>query len=751
MRKRIKNGLIGALLSVSLAFAGGSLAVSDHFYSFSREAVLTKAEEASPVYALKFSKGSCSGYASSADVTLDGIKWNVPGNQSMGAYVKIGGKAGTDYNIDTRVIYSKTPISSSVSKIVISSSGRDDEITLNSLTAFGYSSADGAKNGGTNDLVFSKAVTAYASSMVFEDIKGSDNLYYRFEFSLKSTSTSKNKGMIVDSISFYDTETTISAITISPSDDVTLSVGQSQTFSLNIQGSNLTGEEEATLAFGEGGDGLSLSASSVKDGGTFAVEATKADVIDSIKANYGDIASNEITIMTQEAKTPSSLAISGALAKNSYIVGDAFDPNGLTATVTYSDNSTSDATALVSWAPSTMSSDTTAVIATYTENGTTVSGGSVSVKVLSSISVDTEPKLSYNEGDKLDLSGMVVTKHFNDGTTEECADYTTNLADGAELASTNKSLVISLPGASEVTLPLTVEVYTAKQYKLITSDSGDLSGDYLVVYKESDTAGRAFNCNDEVNGYDAVAIDGTTLTGSLKADASTVTLAKLDTGYSIMLNGGSNAGKYLTSASTGLKVSDSAASIGISFGDGGVAIIGSSSGNTLRYNAASNQCRFRFYASTNTSAKSVYLYRLIDEAAINEATTWANEFLSSTEVPCADGGASNNFDKLSGDVWNGLSESYGKLSANAKFEIRSASNLGDAIAKAVARYDVIVGRYDALDDFISRKAKAVASAKGISFASKGDNGTAILLSCFLGLTSLSALACIFIKKKKADR
>jgi hypothetical protein len=752
MRKRIKNGLIGALLGISLVFAGGALAASDLFSASSRNAVLTKAEEASAVYTLTFSKNSsCSAYASSADVTLDGITWNVPGNQNIGTYVKIGGKPGSDGNIDTRVIYSKTPISSPVSKIVVSSSGKDSAITLNSLTAFGYSSADGAQKGGTDDLVFSKAVTTYASAMAFEDIQGSSNLYYRFEFSLKSTNSS-NKGMIVNSISFYNTATTISGITISPSDDVTLSVGQSQTFTLDIQGYNLTDEEEATLAFSEGGDGLSLSSSSVKNGAAFTVEATKADVIDSLKATYGDITSNEITIMTQEAKTPASLAISGNLAKSSYIIGDAFDPTGLTATVTYNDDSTSDVTALVSWAPSTMSADTTSVDASYTENGITVSGGSVSVKVLAFISVDTEPKLSYNEGDKLDLSGMVVTKHFNDSTTEACTDYTTNLADGSELALTNKSLIVSLPGASDVTLPLTVEAYTAKQYKLITLDPGDLSGDYLIVYKESATAGRAFNCNDETNGYNAVTIDGNTLTGSLNADASTVTLAKFDTGYSIMLNGGNNAGKYLTSASTGLNLSQSEVAIGVSFGDGGAAIIGSSSGNTLRYNATSSQCRFRFYAAKNTTAKSVYLYRLIDEAAINEAQAWANTFLSSTEVPCADGGASNNFDKLSGDVWNGLSESYGELSANAKFEIRSASNLGeDTIAKAVARYDVIVGRYEAIDDFISRKAKTVSSAKGVFSTSNGDNGTAILLSSFLSLISLSTLVCVAIKKKKAER
>ena len=93
----------------------------------------------SVVYTLSYANaaGGGNGYASTFDITVDGIGWNVPGNTTMDP-VRIGGKSlnGVD-----RVLYSKTPLDYNVSKIEIEH-GAASGITVNSLTVIVASDAN---------------------------------------------------------------------------------------------------------------------------------------------------------------------------------------------------------------------------------------------------------------------------------------------------------------------------------------------------------------------------------------------------------------------------------------------------------------------------------------------------------------------------------------------------------------------------------------------------------------------------------
>ena len=61
-----------------------------------------------------------------------------------------------------------------------------------------------------------------------------------------------------------------------------------------------------------------------------------------------------------------------------------------------------------------------------------------------SIKVDTEPtKTSYSDGDKLDLTGLVVKVVFDDESEEAITDYTTTPADGAALTTTDTKVNIA--------------------------------------------------------------------------------------------------------------------------------------------------------------------------------------------------------------------------------------------------------------------------------------------------------------------
>ena len=197
-----------SLLFASLALVLGAGLVGN---SDTKE---VKAEDIA--YKLAISKStSNSSYTKYYDSEIDNITWSIPGNQTLGDYAKIGGKLSS---ATTRLIYSKNAISSNIGKIVVNSSGKDSQITLSSLAVKGYSTAKDASSGTTNNLVFTKTITTYSNTMTFDDISGNSDLFYRFEFTMTSTSSSKNYGIKIESIDFYEKfvpTSALSSITLS--------------------------------------------------------------------------------------------------------------------------------------------------------------------------------------------------------------------------------------------------------------------------------------------------------------------------------------------------------------------------------------------------------------------------------------------------------------------------------------------------------------------------------------------------------
>ena len=150
-----------------------------------------------------------------------------------------------------------------------------------------------------------------------------------------------------------------------------------------------------------------------------------------------------------------------------------------------------------------------------------------------------------------------------------------------------------------------------KTYTKVTTAPTDWSGTYIIVYEKSATEGYAFNGEDAVNGYETVTIADGKIT---IAATATVTIAKSGDDYSILISGGSNDGKYLgqTSDANGMKIQATAIANTISYdssNNGCVNIVSSKA--HLRFNAASDQMRFRYYkSSTYTKQKAIQLYKL---------------------------------------------------------------------------------------------------------------------------------------------
>lgn len=134
--------------------------------------------------------------------------------------------------------------------------------------------------------------------------------------------------------------------------------------------------------------------------------------------------------ITVTAKAVSTVTIKTDATKKAYYVGDNFDPAGLVVTVTYNNSDVEDVTY-----SETNKADFTFTPATFTSAGNvdvavtykSVAAGNVAVTVtaveLVSIAVKTNPtKTSYLVDEQLDLTGLVLTATYNNGTQNDVTE-----------------------------------------------------------------------------------------------------------------------------------------------------------------------------------------------------------------------------------------------------------------------------------------------------------------------------------------
>lgn len=315
--KNIKKRLIGWTLGLALSLGVGiGIASNTH----SEIAGVEAAETA--IYTLAIKRDNTNNdYTKTKDFDCGGITWNIPGNQGLGNYIKLGGKLST---ATTRSIYSKGAINENISKIVVNSSAIDKQITLISLVAKGYSTAADAASGSESNLVFSQTISTYSNAMTFEQIENGNNLFYRFDFTMTSSSPSKNYGISIVSIDFFTP-----SLPASPLSSITLS-GQTTEY---FVGQNFAFTGVCTAQF--------------EDGSTQEVKPTTVSEPDMLTAGQKTIdvsyTAGEITktasytITVKPARTKTDIALHGKMSKTKYIVGDKWDLTGLDLEVSWSD------------------------------------------------------------------------------------------------------------------------------------------------------------------------------------------------------------------------------------------------------------------------------------------------------------------------------------------------------------------------------------------------------------------------------
>lgn len=202
-------------------------------------------------------------------------------------------------------------------------------------------------------------------------------------------------------------------------------------------------------------------------------------------ANNGQVLSVEITYnegSPEPQKTVKSLAISGEPAKVAYETGESFNPEGLTVTATYDDESTADVTADATWTfdPAvfnTTGSVTVTALAAY--------GGKDGVAEYT-VTVSAKPlKLTITPATGTYISAQTVTIEANNAVGDVAIYYTTDGSDPAD-------------GANEYTAPFEVATTTTVKAYAIDNESREATAESVITIKASTFAEENFSgCNTQ--------------------------------------------------------------------------------------------------------------------------------------------------------------------------------------------------------------------------------------------------------------
>ena len=164
-----------------------------------------------------------------------------------------------------------------------------------------------------------------------------------------------------------------------------------------------------------------------------------------------------------------------------------------------------------------------------------------------------------------------------------------------------------------IVMLLTMNAFTAtgqNNYEKVTSTPNDWTGEYLLVYEADTTTAYSWTGVDAANCYQTMTISGNSISAS---NAVTISIAEMEGGYSILVNGGTNNGKYIygQSGSNIIKFGTSPELNTLVCESDGVKITSYTS--VMRFNSANNNLRFRYFKSTSyTNQQVVQLYRKND-------------------------------------------------------------------------------------------------------------------------------------------
>lgn len=165
---------------------------------------------------------------------------------------------------------------------------------------------------------------------------------------------------------------------------------------------------------------------------------------------------------------PINIRVTTPPTKTNYLAGETLDLSGMVVTLVANNGGMYDVTGDCVFSPadgSVVTSSTTEVNISYTwykDSTVFTAKQPIEMKELASIAVTTSPTVTeYDVGDTLDLTGIVVTATFADGSTANVTNQCTYIpAEGDILGPSNSSVLVSLTlGGITETATQAIEVY----------------------------------------------------------------------------------------------------------------------------------------------------------------------------------------------------------------------------------------------------------------------------------------------------
>ena len=171
---------------------------------------------------------------------------------------------------------------------------------------------------------------------------------------------------------------------------------------------------------------------------------TMAAGTQSVTVTYQRAGIQKTATVAVAVRTLDHIAVTTAPTKTAYNYGETFNPAGMVVTAYYTDDTSRTVTGYTYSPTGALAMNNTTITISYSEGSVTEqTTQAITVsKVLDSIEITTPPtKTAYFSGETFNPAGMVVTAHYNDGSSAAVSGYT--YSPSGALAAGNNTITVS--------------------------------------------------------------------------------------------------------------------------------------------------------------------------------------------------------------------------------------------------------------------------------------------------------------------
>ena len=407
-----------------------------------------------------------------------------------------------------------------------------------------------------------------------------------------------------------------------------------------------------------------------------------------------------------------SLSYSGSPALQK--TGEAFNAEGLVFSANYDDGDARNVTSEVIFNPATISSDTTVVKATYE----TVSCD-IPVKVkgdLTSIDCEGTPATQFI-GKAFNPTGLTFTAHYG-ALNEEIAHE--EMAFSPEVITADTKVVTASFGGKTVDITgFTVEEISS--YRFSEADNDAFSGWSSTYAQHTLEFGGKIKAN-----FASASKQSTSISDCPVSKNTTVTFSATDARFTSL----KVSFKQWTTKTQTIQIFVDGAQVGSSHAF-------PSAGTSVSWTAEEGQSAESIVIKTTASNQigwESFEFKLVE----TPKESYAAKFLADTASDCAAG-------NVTAETWAALETAFNALSEEEKATYKTAVADDTEMGQAIARYDFIIGKYAALNDFMGR-GTGTSGLSNLRMSNNNQTSMIALISAFsLGLVAAGAY---FISKKR---